>query len=181
MALEGLEALVKGLENQASWQAQKQFRLVTQHWPKAVGFAVARQTRPVSIQRSTLYVATATAAWAQTLAYERLNILKKLNRHQRQPIKNIRFSTAQWAVPAQPVRSTPMAKRHPSYLKPMSLSSAMPAHPPQTPAEAFDQWSQVIKQRQVDQAMCPRCRCYCPHGELERWTICALCAAKDMK
>ena len=96
MALEGLEGLIKGLENQDSWQAQQQFRLVLLHWPKSVGFAVARKTRPVSIQRETLYVATATASWAQTLAYERLNIVKKLNRYQRRPLKDIRFSTAQW-------------------------------------------------------------------------------------
>ncbi|MBE9064644.1 DciA family protein, partial [cf. Phormidesmis sp. LEGE 11477] len=71
MGLEGLSSLIKGLENQDSWQTQRQFRLVLQHWPKAVGFAVARQTRPVSICRSELYVAAATSVWAQTLTYER--------------------------------------------------------------------------------------------------------------
>ena len=97
MALESIEGVIKGLENQESWQAQRQFRLVLIHWPKAVGFSVARKTRPTGLQRQVLYVATETASWAQTLSYERFNILKKLNRHQPQPLQDIRFSTAQWA------------------------------------------------------------------------------------
>lgn len=181
MALERLGGLIKGLENQDSWQAQRQFRLVVLHWPKAVGFAVARQTRPVSIQRATLYVATSTAAWAQTLAYERLNILKKLNRHQRQPLKNIRFSTAQWRQPSKPLQPPLISKQHPSYVAAMS-EVVLPLAPlPQTPSEAFDQWAAKVRQMQTTQAMCSRCRCHCPAGELERWGVCSLCAAQNMR
>ncbi len=187
MALEGLSGLIKGLENQASWQAQRQFRLVVQHWPKAVGFAVARQTRPVAIQRSTLYVATATAAWAQTLAYERLNILRKLNQHQRRPLKNIRFSTAQWQQPKPPPAPTPSVQKHPSYvgISETSLQDSAPQHgplskarEPQTPAEAFNRWATTIQKMQQTQSTCPHCQCSCPQGELDRWSICALCATK---
>jgi len=191
MALEGLESLIKGLENQSSWQAQKQFRLVVQHWPKSVGFAVARQTRPVAIQRSTLYVATATAAWAQTLAYERLNILRKLNRHQRQPIKNIRFSAAQWKQPVLPAPS-PSAQQHPSYVKMSAVETSAaialsegpegPKGPkerePRTPNEAFSRWADTVQKMQRAQSLCPQCQCYCPQGELDRWSICSLCATK---
>ncbi len=179
MALEGLDGLIKGLEKQASWQAQRQFRLVVRHWPKAVGFAVARQTRPVSIQRSTLYVATATPTWAQTLGYERLNILRKLNQHQRQPLKNIRFSTAQWAQPSKPDGPTPLAKQHPSYATPkISPLSSTPAASPQSPQEAFTRWAAIVQQMQDGQALCSCCRCHCPQGEIDRWSVCSLCAVK---
>ncbi|MEL7512142.1 MAG: DciA family protein [Cyanobacteria bacterium J06554_3] len=188
MALEGLDGLIKGLENQDSWQAQRQFRLVVQHWPKSVGFAVARQTRPVSIQRSTLYVATATAAWAQTLAYERLNILRKLNRHQRHPIKNIRFSTAQWAQtqrgPQSPSSLSQRDSQHPSYVGrytgPM-IKAEVPVAPPNDPIEAFARWAQAVQRMQRSQVLCPRCQCRCPKGELDRWAVCSLCAAKQWK
>lgn len=183
MALEGLSGLIKGLEDQDSWQAQRQFRLVVQHWPKSVGFAVARQTRPIAIQRSTLYVATATAVWAQTLAYERLKILRKLNRHQRQPIKNIRFSTAQWAQRDRPQEPTANAQQHPSYIgmqtDDLQQSSQSKEKVPQTPAEAFERWSTTMQNMQRSQPLCPRCRCYCPQGELDRWSVCSLCAAKS--
>ncbi|MGB3571485.1 MAG: DciA family protein [Phormidesmis sp.] len=181
MALEGLEGLIKGLENQSNWQAQKQFRLVVHHWPKAVGFAVARQTRPVSIQKSTLYVATATPTWAQTLSYERLNILRKLNRYQRQPLKNIRFSTAQWAQPSKPASPTLLAKQHPSYAAPRnpSLPATTSAATPQTPQEAFSRWAAIVQQMQDEQAICSQCQCRCPQGEIDRWSVCSLCAVKD--
>lgn len=186
MSLEGLEGLIKGLENQPSWQAQRQFRLVVMHWPKAVGFAVARQTRPVSIQRATLYVATATAVWAQTLSYERIKILQKLNRYQQQPLKNIRFSTAQWNQQATPtMNNSQEVRKHPSYIPSDidadQLKGAIANNvSPQTPKEAFERWANKVKQQQPLQSMCPRCHCYCPQGELVRWKVCSLCAAKDM-
>ena len=184
MSLEGLNGLIKGLENQESWQVQKQFRLVLQHWPKSVGFAVARKTRPVGIQRGTLYVATATAAWAQTLSYERLNILRKLNRHQRLPLKTIRFSTAQWAqsddMKADQKTVAPEDKgrlaHHPSYIGDVPVLSAAAQ---QTPKEAFQRWADALQQMQRTQSLCPHCRCHCPQGELDRWGRCSLCASKQ--
>ncbi len=184
MALEGLDGLIKGLENQESWQVQKQFRLVLLHWPKAVGFAVARKTRPVGIQRGTLYVAAATAAWAQTLSYERLNILRKLNCHQRLPLKTIRFSTAQWAQyndtnaaqKAEIQKNKGRLAHHPSYIGDVpALSDAGQ----QTSSEAFQRWAYTLQQMHRNQSLCPRCRCHCPQGELDRWGQCALCATKQ--
>ena len=183
MALEGLDGLIKGLENHENWQVQKQFRLVLLHWPKAVGFAVARKTRPIGIQRGTLYVAAATAAWAQTLSYERLNILRKLNQHQRLPIKTIRFSTAQWAQANDQKSNQKTDTRenkgrlahHPSYIGNVPAISAAS----QTPKEAFERWAMTLQQMQRIQSLCPICQCRCPQGEIERWGRCALCAAKQ--
>jgi predicted nucleic acid-binding Zn ribbon protein len=182
MGLEGLSNLIKGLEDQDSWQSQRQFRLVLQHWPKSVGFAVARQTRPTSIHRSELYVATATPVWAQTLTYERFKILQKLNRYQPKPIKNIRFSTALWAVSTREPDSQGTGERdrlqHPSYVGQTARPSEPSDHPPTTPTEAFERWARAIQQMQSSQSLCPRCRCRCPQGELNRWSVCALCASK---
>lgn len=182
MALEGLSSLIKGLENQDSWQTQRQFRLVLQHWPKAVGFAVARQTKPISIHRAELYVAAATSVWAQTLTYERFKILRKLNRHQLQPIRNIRFSTAQWTSPMADIAaiersrlSNQLGTRHPSYTGQTTQPFETAAT---TPLEAFDRWADVIQKMQRNQVLCPNCRCRCPQGELDRWSVCALCASK---
>lgn len=195
MPLEGLSHLIKGLESQESWQTQRQFRIVLQHWPKAVGFAVARKTRPTGIQRDMLYVATATAAWAQTLSYERYNILKKLNRYQPRPLKGIRFSTAQWAQPAKPDARIKSHEQHPSYIGHIpaiptgeeehlstdqnTLAQNIPDQ--NTPSAVFRRWATTMQKMQKTQAFCPQCRCHCPQGELNRWTMCALCAAQRMK
>lgn len=181
MALEGIEGLIKGLESQDSWRSQQQFRLVLQHWPKAVGFAVARKTRPISIQRGTLYVATATAVWANTLSYERLKIIKKLNRFQRQPLKSIRFSTAQWAsTPASPERVEGNSQ-HPSYIGQVPRLTSVEKNIAATPAIAFQRWAEALQNMQREQALCPQCKCHCPQGELDRWTRCALCATKQWR
>lgn len=196
MTLEGVQGLIKSLESQESWQAQRQFRLVLTHWPKVVGFAVARKTRPTGIQRQTLYVATETASWAQTLSYERLNILRKLNQHQHQPLKGIRFSTAQWTqgsaiAPSEPSSSAinasettspstsaPISARllqHPSYV---GKVPHLPKQSEQTPQAAFQRWAETLQGMHRDQALCPICRCHCPQGELDRWARCSHCAAK---
>ena len=180
MSLEGLSHLIKGLESQESWQVQRQFRTVLKHWPKAVGFAVARQTRPTGIQRGTLYVATATASWAQTLSYERYNILKKLNRHQRQPLQGIRFSTAQWSRSERLTLLPQTGEQHPSYVG-WVPSLTQDDGEPHTPIEAFERWAIAIRGMQEAQAQCPQCCCRCPQGEIDRWARCALCAAKQMK
>jgi predicted nucleic acid-binding Zn ribbon protein len=185
MSLEGLEGLIKGLEQQESWQARKQFRLVLLHWPKSVGFAVARISRPISIQRGTLYVATSTAAWAQTLSYERFNILRKLNRYQKEPLKGMRFSTAQWEQqgnssenPAVQVVQSRLA-HHPSYIGHVPSLPSRAAGGVRSPQDAFQLWANTMQQMQLNQALCPRCRCHCPQGELDRWACCALCATKQ--
>lgn len=183
-----MEGLIKGLESQESWQVQRQFRLVLMHWPKTVGFAVARKTRPISIQRGILYVSTATASWAQTLSYERMTILRKLNRYQRSPLTAIRFSAAQWtqnnAIASKAASSSDAAlsrlSQHPSYIGEVPhLSGAESAEPVKTPQAAFQRWATALQDMQKVQAVCPLCRCHCPQGELDRWARCGHCAVKQ--
>ncbi|MEM8804586.1 MAG: DUF721 domain-containing protein [Cyanobacteria bacterium P01_G01_bin.38] len=213
MPLEGLNSLIKGLETQPSWQARRQFRQVVTHWPKAVGYAVARQTRPVSIKRSVLYVTVASAAWAQTLGFERPRILRKLNKYLIPTLQDIRFSTAQWTQkPTQPQGTiSDELKNHPSYTGPINIGlinreplgsgkglrpegggrtancqqvrgpKTSSAETSQTADAAFQQWAKLIRAQQKQQSTCPKCQCQCPPGELKRWQLCALCAAKNWK
>lgn len=182
MSLEGLNGLIQGLEGQASWQTRRQFRQVISYWPKAVGYVVARQTRPTSIQRQVLYVAASTAAWSQTLSFERPRILKKLNGYLQPPLKDIRFSAAQWSNKKPQITPTDSDYfvQHPSYIgtqnnEPTGTTKTVEKI---TPYEAFKGWSARLQKQQQRQALCPECKCHCPSGELERWSVCSLCAAK---
>lgn len=181
MALEGLQSLIQGLEKQASWEAGRQLRQVLNHWPKAVGYLVARQTRPVGIQRQVLYVAVANSSWAQTLTFERSRILQKLNPLLPSPLKDIRFATALWARrPASFNTGSEAEAVHPSYLPPV-FRNARTADAGQTPldaAAAFQRWADRVRTQQRGLPPCPQCQCPCPPGELERWQMCSLCAAK---
>lgn len=84
------------LENQPHLEGAKQFRGLLKLWPEIVGAKAAQHTRPYSISRDVLYVATSSSAWAQELKFRRSFILKKLNAQFPNLIVNIRFSTAEW-------------------------------------------------------------------------------------
>ena len=188
MSLQPLNHVLSNLEKQKSWRSRRQFRQILAIWPKAVGYAVARQTKPVGLQRQVLQVATASSAWAQTLAFERRSIIEKLNAELPMPIADIRFSTAQWRSPEnQRISSltseqTRLWQAHPSWISTQNSTSDESPSPlnlkTQDPIEAFQQWANRIQTRALHQPVCPSCHCSCPAGELKRWSACAICAAK---
>lgn len=183
MGFSGLRSLITDIEARPSWQSRRQFAQVTEYWPKAVGYAVAKQTKPASVQHHILYVTVANPSWAQTLTLERRRILHKLNQLLAKPLDDIRFSSAQWAT--KPIRKPQPAndwlKAHPSYIGATDHQTPAQQTPPKTPEEAFAQWANIKKKQQKSQELCPVCQCSCPPGEIARWTMCALCITKTWK
>ncbi|MBX2861943.1 MAG: DUF721 domain-containing protein [Leptolyngbyaceae cyanobacterium MAG.088] len=180
MGFSGLRSLITDIETQPGWQTRRQFAQVSEYWPKVVGYAVAKQTKPASIQRHILYVTVANASWVQTLTLERRRILHKLNRLISNPLNDIRFSSAQWHT--KPIRRTQpvsdLLKDHPSYIGETDITKAYNQPATTTPEDAFARWATIKKQQQKRQELCPECQCSCPPGEIARWTMCALCITK---
>ncbi|MEA5465086.1 DUF721 domain-containing protein [Leptothoe sp. PORK10 BA2] len=189
MGLSGLQSLITDIESQPGWQARRQFSQVVDYWPKAVGYVVARQTKPASIQRHVLYVTVANASWVQTLTLERRRVLHQLNRLLALPLEDIRFSSAKWHD--KPVRITQpdsdWVKNHPSYMGPTGaprqakIQGTAAPDQAKTPEEAYALWVTRKKMQQKSQETCPECQCACPPGEIARWTMCALCIVKTWK
>jgi len=183
MSFKSLNHILDSIENQAAWQAQQEFKRLLKCWTEVVGVAVAAQTRPISISRGVLSVATSGAAWAQTLTFERQRILQKLNAKLSSQLVDIRFSTAQWQNKSVSSRS-PYAEEqsvtwqeHPSRVEGMS-SAALSGKKPELkePKAAFQHWESVMRERSHLSPLCPQCQCPTPPGELQRWNVCALCA-----
>jgi predicted nucleic acid-binding Zn ribbon protein len=183
MAFTSLQKVFTSLDNQGAWKARQQFQQLLDCWATVVGQAVAAQTRPLSLRRQVLYVATSSSAWAQNLAFERHRILQKLNPLLEVVIIDIRFSTVQWYSDHQQksviTETSQTWQTHPSQisvhkLNPASLVFAQPSDP-QT---AFQAWVRVIKQQAQKLPLCPQCQCPTPSGELERWSVCGHCAAQ---
>lgn len=170
------------IANQDGWQTRRQFNQVVAYWFEAVGPVVAAHTRPISIQRQVLNVATSSAAWAQNLAFERRRILDKLNAQVPVKLTDIRFSTAQWHNhgPSSPSTEPSLAvwRDHPSRLPDNASQDPLP-EPSLHPQETFQRWAAEVKRRSQHLPLCPHCQCPTPTGELERWSMCALCAAKQ--
>jgi predicted nucleic acid-binding Zn ribbon protein len=196
MPFQPLNGILQSLEhNQSSWRSRKQFKALVMCWPQVVGVAVAAQTRPIALQRGTLIVATSSPAWAQNLAFERQHLLHKLKQKLRtvilpEELTDIRFSTGQWASrgasPQQRAAESALVwQNHPSYLPPPPPSPTNQAVPgvtdssiplPTAPKQAFQKWAAHMQARSRHLPLCPQCQCPTPQGELDRWSVCGLCA-----
>lgn len=184
MAFQSLQNVLGVLGNQYQPQSQRQFQVVLRCWIEVVGPVVAAQTRPLTIQRGVLKVATASSAWAQNLVFERQRILAKLNGLLPQPLEDIRFSHAQWESAKTPLPlpgmeyQTTLWQQHPSRVS-QAIGPAHPARNATDPLAAFRGWASMMRTRSQHLPTCPRCQSPTPPGELERWSMCAICVAKQ--
>ena len=182
MSFKSVNDILGDLEVQAKLQ-QQPFQMVLKYWAEVAGAIVATHSRPLSIQRHTLWVATSSAAWAQNLTFQRQHILLKLNQllsDPSEPLVDIRFSTAGWQRPKDKESSaqTLSSSQHPSYLSDdMGISSDRKAISNNADA-AFGHWAELVQARSHGLPLCPECSCPTPPGELLRWQVCSICAAK---
>jgi len=186
MAFKSLHAVLGGVQHQYQRQEYRELRQVMNCWAEVVGPVVAAQTRPLNLYRGVLKVATSSAAWSQNLVFERQRILDKLNRAASLQITDIRFSPGQWrstssqAVPGADYQQE-LWQAHPSRLsdaprKKSATSITGERTGGMDAIAAFQQWKQTMRSRQLP--LCPECQCPTPTGELDRWRMCGICAAK---
>jgi predicted nucleic acid-binding Zn ribbon protein len=181
MPFSSLQQVLGGFEDHNNWQKRKQFRQLLQCWSDVVGSVVAVQTQPVGIQRQVLQVATSSAAWAQNLAFERQRILEKLNARLPYEITDIRFSTACWRRENRTSisESSILWQEHPSRVSIAPSTRSIPLSPSiRDPQTAFQRWAATVRDRSRHLPACPVCQCPTPPGELQRWSVCAVCAVK---
>ncbi|WP_421655432.1 DUF721 domain-containing protein [Leptothermofonsia sp. ETS-13] len=185
MSFKSLHHVLDSLGTQYQPKEQRQLQSLLQCWAEVVGPVVAAQAQPISIQRNVLRVATSSSVWAQNLVFERQRILEKLNARLKFPVADIRFSVAQWQGVSTPQPSfgteqqAQLWQQHPSWMpEPATSFSARPNQEPMDPTQAFQSWARTVRSRSQHLPLCPQCNCPTPFGELERWNVCALCAAK---
>lgn len=191
MSLRSLHQLLGNLHTQPP--AIQQFQRLLQIWAEVVGDGVAAQTRPVSVERSVLYVATSSSAWAQDLVFKRRRLLQKLNARLSKSglelLLDIRFSTAQWQdvpddrpAPGSEQQAKAWAE-HPSRVTAAESGAEVGDEncppPGETPIAAFEQWATQVRSRRQTLPLCPECQSPTPLGELQRWQVCGVCVAKQ--
>jgi predicted nucleic acid-binding Zn ribbon protein len=180
MSWKSVNDILGVLEQQAKWR-EEPFQLVLQCWAEIVGTAAAKHSRPLSMQRDVLRVATSSAAWAQNLTFSRRTLLNKLNTKLSVSLLDIRFSTAGWQHSPEIVKpeSTVLPREHPSYLGDSDSYHTDVQPTGQNAHQAFEFWAKTIQVRSQSLPLCPQCQCPTPPGELQRWSVCALCSAKQ--
>lgn len=183
MPFQPLEHVLGKLQIQGK-SDQKPLQRVSGHWEEIVGSVVAAQTRPLTIQRGVLRVATSSAAWANNLIYERQRILDKLNTKLGLNLTDIRFSSAEWyshqesALSPGTEQQRLLWQEHPSRLSEQLPPVSRRVTDPQDAIAAFRNWANIMRARSQQLPYCPQCHCPTPPGELERWQVCAHCATK---
>ncbi|NJL22489.1 MAG: DUF721 domain-containing protein [Leptolyngbyaceae cyanobacterium SM1_3_5] len=177
MALRSLHHVLNSLQ-QSAWQERQQFQRLAAVWGEVVGATIATQTRPIGIQRQVLQVATSNSVWSQTLAFERIRILDRLNAQLPLALTDIRFSPRQWQTTPPPVTTstTLLFQGHPCRVEVTEAIEAVPAE--QTPTTAFQHWAIAMQTRSQHLPLCPNCGCPTPAGELQRWGMCTHCVVK---
>ncbi|HBE17434.1 MAG TPA: DUF721 domain-containing protein [Cyanobacteria bacterium UBA11149] len=196
---ESLNRILSKLENQPLWQERQELQQLLACWAEIVGTKAAQETRPFAIARDTLYVATSSSVWVQDLKLKRYQILKQLQAKLSIPFTDIYFSTAQWHQDSTDSSTTSLSQ-HPSYIDPKFGNSqcrdgskngddcqnsppipldaaSLPTY--RDPQSAFARWAQILQARSQSLPLCPQCGCPTPMGEIQRWYVCALCAAKQ--
>ncbi|MBE9179919.1 DUF721 domain-containing protein [Oculatella sp. LEGE 06141] len=184
MVLQSLQHALGFLEHHDSWKARRRFQKLLLQWAEVVGSAVATQAQPLYIQRRVLYVATSSAAWSQTLMFERQRILAKLNASlsASDSLTDIRFSTAQWQCdrPAAGAMETEhLWYQHPSRLPKPAAGQPLSRPESNDPQTAFQGWAKAVQAQTKNLPLCPQCQCPTPEGELKRWSVCSLCVPKQ--
>jgi predicted nucleic acid-binding Zn ribbon protein len=180
MSFKSVNDILGILEQKAKWQ-EPPLQRVLKCWVEVVGAKVAAHTRPLSIQRDVLWVATSSAAWAQNLTFGRNAMLLKLNKKLPEPLMDVRFSTAEWKLTPLKENQPPTVSppEHPSYLGAMSSSESLAKTPVDDAQTAFRDWARAMQERSLNLPLCPQCQCPTPPGELQRWLVCSHCAAKQ--
>lgn len=182
MSFESIPEILEQLQLEALYKQQPLQRLLD-CWQEVVGKVVSTHTQPISIERDILWVATSGAVWAQNLTFERQRLLKKLNQKLSAPLVDIRFSTARWQHTKKKSSRQPIvsSREHPSYLENSLNQNLNIDRQPKSPQTAFTNWTQAIKTRHSNLPLCPNCQSPTPTGELERWGICSICAARSWR
>jgi predicted nucleic acid-binding Zn ribbon protein len=169
--LKSFDAILHQLQSDPIWSKSLQLQRILSCWNQVVGATVAQHTQPLRLQQHQLVVATSTAAWAQNLALQRHLILNKLNPLLPQPLRDIRFISGEW----HRHRTSPALAPSVFSAQPASTARGQVLPKPSSPAEAFQRWSTIVKQRSTSLPRCPGCQCPTPEHELQRWSMCGHC------
>ena len=192
-----LNHILSTTENQLLFGRQQQLQDVLSCWLEVVGAKIAQHTRPRAISRDILDVATSSSVWVQDLQFKRRLILPQLNARLSSPLTDIRFSTAHWYQDTTPLASS--TPEHPSYVGEVGEFGGVGEFGEvgevgevgeagevgevggENPHSAFVQWAKRVQQRSRSLPLCPQCSCPTPPGELQRWSVCALCTTKQQE
>ena len=80
------------IQNQPGWEGVRDWGLIIRAWELAVSPAIASQSRPKSLSRQILTIATNSASLAHQLTFGRKALCRQLNAHLIKQVADLRFA-----------------------------------------------------------------------------------------
>ena len=91
MSLTSILAIAFEIQNQPGWEGVRDWGLIVQAWADTVSPAIAERSRPKSLSRGILTVATNSSSLAHQLTFGRQALCQQLNTQLIAPIDELRF------------------------------------------------------------------------------------------
>ena len=175
MFLNSLDSIIEKVTQQPEWIRYQEYKQIKKCWQQVVNKKTSENTRPVCVERGTLYVATSSAVWAQELVLQRYSLIKKINSRIDFTLKDIRFSPAKWHD--RPLQndvelSLKAIERQPQKVQTETAKNSIDAK------TAINKWLQNLQQSSQNVVYCPQCQCITTKAELSRWQVCRHCIAQ---
>ncbi|MGF1541882.1 MAG: DUF721 domain-containing protein [Pleurocapsa sp.] len=172
------------IQQQPGWEQYQQYCKLLECWEKTVTKNTAKFARPLYIKREVLWVATANAARAQELTFQRYSLLKKLNSQLPFSLKDIRFSISGWKSNIETINKQDVVtmveqdRQLTTNINLVTDSESLIERINQEPQAIVRRWIELAKTKKEQLQLCPECGVPTPEIELKRWNLCHHCIAK---
>ena len=179
-----LDKILSKITEQPEWQEYQQYQQLLKFWPQVINRKIAQNTRMLYFSRGILGIATSSAVWAQELTLQRYSLLKRLNKHLKFDVKDIRFTPARWDNTINQHNQPNSAKKSNNKENIAFFLNKLPEPETnismaKTPNESLQTWLEKVKMRSQTWPLCPQCNSPTPQKELERWHLCCHCMAQQ--
>jgi predicted nucleic acid-binding Zn ribbon protein len=91
MSLTPIAKITGEIQNQPGWEGVRDWGLIVQAWLAIVSPTIAKHSRPRSISREILTIATNSSSLAHQLTFGRQALCRQLNSQLNTPVKDLRF------------------------------------------------------------------------------------------
>lgn len=105
MAMTPIAKIMTDIQQQPGWDGVRDWGLIIQAWSDCVSPAIASRSRPRSLSRDILTIATHSASLAHQLTFGRRALCQQLNARLTQPIADLRFAPIGYTLAGMPTET----------------------------------------------------------------------------
>lgn len=174
-----LGSILQQIIQQPAWQNYRDYCQIRDSWHELVNTQALANSKPLHIEKTTLYVATSSAVWAQELSLQSYAIARKIQTNLQIEITKVKCSPARWHSLQAPKIATnndeiQLQETNLRQIIEAKKNTRVKSESPQLIIRQLLEKTNV----QSSKTMCPQCDCPTTQAELARWGVCRHCIAQ---